>query len=189
MDGRQHKEYVEEDVVRERIDHLIEHRIPWLLLGLVGGVIATFIVSEYETILSADVRLAFFIPIIVYLSDALGTQTETIYVRGLSEKKKINLVKYVLKESIVGLGLGGVSGLILGVFSAVWLASYPIGLTVGLTMLINLTVAPVLALLIPNMLYKRHIDPALGSGPIATIIQDLLSLLVYFLIASIIIFS
>ena len=186
---KEFKEIIEEDVVIERIDHLIEHRIPWLLLGLLGGLFATFIVSKYEAILNADVRLAFFIPIIVYLSDALGTQTETIYVRELSERKKFSLAKYLFKECFVGLGLGIISGLILGLFSAYWLSSYAIGLTVGLTMIINLTISPVLALFIPNLLYKRHIDPALGSGPIATIIQDLISLLVYFMIASIIIFS
>jgi magnesium transporter len=52
-------------------------------------------------------------------------------------------------------------------------------------MLINLTLAPVLAVVIPNLIYKRHIDPALGAGPVATIIQDLISLIVYFLVASV----
>ena len=188
MNGIQQKEFIEEDVVEERTDHLIEHRIPWLFLGLLGGIFATFIVSKYESILSADVRLAFFIPMIVYLSDALGTQTETIYVRELFERRRFGLAKYISKECIVGLGLGITSGLTLGLFSAFWLKSFAIGLTVGLTMLINLTIAPVLAVLIPNILYKRHIDPALGSGPIATIIQDLISLVVYFLVASAIIF-
>jgi Mg/Co/Ni transporter MgtE len=59
------------------------------------------------------------------------------------------------------------------------------GFTIGLTMIINLTLAPVLAVVIPNLIYKRHLDPALGAGPVATIIQDLISLIVYFLIASV----
>ena len=187
MEIKPQKEYVEEDVVQERIDHLIEHRIPWLIIGLLGGLLTTVIVSKYAVILSADVRLAFFIPIIVYLGDALGTQTETIYVRELSERK-INIVKYIFKESIVGLSLGIISGVLLGIFATYWLKSSAMGLTIGLTMLINLTIAPVLAVLVPSILYKKHADPALGSGPIATIIQDLISLLVYFIIAGIIIF-
>ena len=188
MDGQPQKEFIEEDVVFDRVEYLLGHRIPWLLLGLLGGLFATFIVSKYEAILSADVRLAFFIPIIVYLSDALGTQAETIYVRELSERENFSLARYILKESVVGLGLGAISGLTLGLFSAFWLSSSTIGLTVGLTMLINLTIAPVLAVFIPNLFYKRHIDPALGAGPTATIIQDLISLLVYFLVAGFIIF-
>ncbi|HEY4523483.1 MAG TPA: magnesium transporter [Candidatus Paceibacterota bacterium] len=181
------KEYPEEDVIEERVDHLIEHRLPWLLFGLIGGLLATVVVSKFEAILAADLRLAFFIPIIVYLSDAVGTQAETIYVRELSERK-INFAQYIFKEIIIGLGLGVISGAILGVFANYWLNSSAIGLTLGLTMLINLTLAPILAVLIPSVLYRRHTDPALGSGPVATIIQDLISLLVYFLAASIIIF-
>jgi len=187
MDAKRQQGYTEEDVITERVDHLIEHRIPWLLVGLLGGLFATLIVSGFEAFLSADIRLVFFIPVIVYLSDAVGTQTETIFVRELSEKK-VYFLKYIAKESVIGLGLGIVSGIILGVFAAYWLRSPAIGLTVGLTMFINLTLAPVLAVLIPNILYKRHEDPALGAGPVATIIQDLISLLVYFLVASVIIF-
>lgn len=184
---KKEKEYAEEDVIKESVEHLIEHRIPWLFFGLLGGLVATVVVSQYEAILSADVRLAFFIPVIVYLSDAVGTQTETIYVRLLS-KKKVRFARYIFKESVVGLGLGAASGTFLGIFATYWLKSPAIGFTIGLTMLINLTLAPVLAVFIPNILYKRHTDPALGSGPVATIIQDVISLFVYFLIASIIIF-
>lgn len=182
----QQKEYVQEDVMRDRIDHLIEHRAPWLLLGLLGGLFATFIVSKYEAILSGDIRLTFFIPIIVYLSDAIGTQAETIYVRELAEKKKIHFAKYLFKESAIGCGLGLISGIVLGVFATYFLASFALGLAIGLTMLINLTVAPMLAVIIPSVLYRRRADPALGSGPVATIIQDLISLLVYFFVASLI---
>src|SRR3989304_3684070 len=187
MNPEMHKGYTEEDVAKESIEHSIEHRIPWLFLGLLGGMFATVIVSKYEAILAADVGLAFFIPVIVYLSDAVGTQTETIYVRLLS-KEKVNFVRYIVKESIIGFGLGLLSGLLFGGFAAWWLSSYSIGITLGLAMLVNLTVAPILAVLIPSILYKRHTDPALGAGPVATIIQDVISLFVYFVIASIIIF-
>ena len=187
METKTGEKHEEEDVLEERVDHLIEDRIPWIVLGLLGGLVATVIVSKFEAILATDVRLAFFIPIVVYLSDAVGTQTETIYVRELS-KKKINFWRYIFKESVIGLSLGVVSGIILGLFAAYWLSSFFMGLTIGLTMLINLTLAPVLAVYIPSVLYKRRDDPALGAGPIATIIQDLISLLVYFLLASLFIF-
>ncbi|MBI4120728.1 MAG: magnesium transporter [Parcubacteria group bacterium] len=186
MDSK--KGYTEEDVNKESVEHLIEARGPWLFLGLLGGLVATIIVSKFEAVLSADLRLAFFIPVIVYMSDAVGTQTETIYVRALSEKRNINFARYILKESAVGFGLGAVSGLILGIFATYWLGSSLVGLTIGITMLLNLTLAPVLAVVTPRLLYAEHSDPALGSGPVATIIQDVISLLVYFLIASIIIF-
>lgn len=176
-----------EDDVKEPVGHLLEHRLPWLVLGLLGGILTSVIISKYEDILSADVRLAFFIPIIVYLSDAVGTQTETIYVRHL-KKTGTGFAKYLVKETILGLSLGAIFGLIIGLFAAYWLKAPTVGLTVGLAMLINITIAPVLATVIPTVLYKEHSDPALGSGPLATIIQDLISLLIYFFIASLIIF-
>lgn len=188
MNENKQKDFVEEDVVKQSVNHLIGHRFPWLILGLLGGILTTFIVARYEEVLAADVRLAFFMPIIVYLSDALGTQTETIYVRELSERKRFSLSKYIFKETLVGLGLGTISGTILGIFSASWLSSPTIGLVVGLTILINLSTAPILAISIPHLIKQRHTDPALGSGPIATVIQDLISLIVYFLIAGLIIF-
>ncbi len=184
---RNGKGYKEEDELHDSAAHLLEHRVPWLFLGLVGGMIAVVVVSKFEEILSADIRLAFFIPVIVYLSDAVGTQSETIFVRAIS-KRKIGFTPYIIKESAIGLGLGIIFGLVLGAFAALWLASYRIGLTLGLTMLVNLTLAPILAIVIPSILYRRHADPALGAGPVATILQDLISLFVYFLVASIILF-
>lgn len=174
-----------EDTVKEPVEHLIEDRLPWLFVGLLGGIITTFTISKYEALLNADIRLAFFIPLIVYLSDAVGTQTETIYVRVLGQKK-VNFAHYIAKETLVGMGLGVVFGLLLGVLATIWLHSLALGITIALTLLINQTLAPMLAVLIPNLLTKSHRDPALGAGPVATIIQDLLSVLIYFVIATII---
>lgn len=176
-----------EDTVSEPVEHLIQDRLPWLFIGLFGGIATTLIVSKYEALLAADIRLAFFIPIIVYLSDAVGTQTETIYVRVL-DSKKINFKRYILKETLVGFGLGIVFGLLLGLFALLWLRSITLALTIALTLIINQTLAPMLAVLIPKFLQTTHKDPALGAGPVATIIQDLFSILIYFAIAYIILF-
>ncbi len=181
------KNYTEEDEVHEPVGHLLEHRLPWLVLGLFGGIITSIIVSKYEKILSADLRLAFFIPVIVYMSDAVGTQTETIFVRHL-KKTGASFSKYLAKETAIGLCLGMIFGSAIGLFAAYWLGSAAVGLTVGLSMLINVSIAPILATLVPELLYKEHSDPALGAGPLATIIQDLISLLIYFFVASLIIF-
>lgn len=180
------KPYIEDDA-KEPVSHLVEHRLPWLALGLVGGIITSIVVSKYEAILSADVRLAFFIPIIVYMSGAVGLQTETIFVRHLKQSGK-GFAGYFVKETLLGLTLGGIFGLVTGLFAFYWLGSAAIALTVGLSMLVNMSIAPVLSTVIPEILYKEHSDPALGAGPLATIIQDLVSLLVYLAAASLIIF-
>lgn len=176
-----------EDDTKERLSLLIEERIPWLLLGLVGGIIATLLVSYFEETLSQNISLAFFLPVIVYMSDAIGTQTENIYVRHLA-KFKDTFLAYMAKEILIGLTFGAIFGLLLGLFAFFWLNQATVALTVGVAMLINGTIAPVMALIVPEIIFKEHKDPALGAGPFTTIVQNIISLSVYLLVATIIIF-
>jgi len=143
------KEQLEDDA-KEPVGHLLEHRLPWLTLGLLGGMATAVIISKYESVLSGDIRLAFFLPIIVYMSDAVGTQTETIYVRHLA-KKGAGISGYLAKEILLGLGLGLIFGVALAIFAYLWLHSIKIAWTVGLAMFINVLIAPVLALAIPTI--------------------------------------
>jgi magnesium transporter len=181
---RRNLEYLEDDA-KEKMSSIISHRIPWLVLGLAGGILATIVSSRYENLLSENVHLAFFIPVIVYMSDALGTQTETIYVRNLA-KGKVDLHIYLIKEFILGIVLGTIFGLSLGLFAYLRFGSVQIATAVGLALTSTMASAPVIAVLMPTLIAKKHIDPALGAGPFTTIIQDLLSIVVYFLIASLI---
>lgn len=174
--------YQEQDVLKQKIYFLTYNRIIWLFLGLIVGLITTYIISYFEKIISQNIYLTFFIPIIVYLSDAVGTQSETIYIREIKERKKINFKIYLLKEIGIGFLIGILSGFIMAFFSFLWLKNLNLSLTLFLTMVINLTIAPILAIFIPTLIYKKHFDPALGAGPVATIIQDLISILVYFFI-------
>ena len=174
------------DDAKEHIIPLLKERFPWLLLGLGGGILATIIVSKFENVLSANLSLAFFFPVIVYLADAIGTQTENIYVRNLS-KFKDNFFKYLFKEILVGLTFGLIFGIILGLFAKYWLGSDQIGFTVGVAMFINGTIAPIVALSVSELLFKERSDPALGAGPFTTVIQDLLSILIYLTVAFLVI--
>lgn len=181
------KEILADDAT-EGIGLLLRLRFPWLLLGLVGGALASFLVSRFESILSQNIALAFFVPMIVYMSDAVGTQTETIYVRNLA-KKQIRLLSYLTKELAIGFLLGIVFGLLIGIFAYLWLNSVETAFTVALAMAVNVTIAPAVALLTASFLHKEHSDPALGAGPFSTVLQDIISLLIYFLIASLILFN
>jgi len=158
------------------------HRVPWLLLGLLGAVLAADIVGLFEKQLQANVMLAFFIPGIVYLADAVGTQTEALVIRGLSVGVAIGHV--VRREIFTGLFVGFT-------LAAVF---FPIGLwrwgDVGLAMVVALSIfaacatASFVALSLPWVLNRMGIDPAFGSGPLATVIQDLLSVIIYLVIAT-----
>jgi magnesium transporter len=89
------------DDTKEKVEFLVLHRIPWLLVGLIGGVTASFIVSRFEDIISRNISLAFFLPLVVYMSDAIGTQTEEIYVRNLA-LGKVKFFTYLIKNCSLG---------------------------------------------------------------------------------------
>jgi magnesium transporter len=161
------------------------HRLPWLLLGLLGSAGAAVLVRGFETDLASDVRLAFFIPGIVYMADAVGTQTEALVIRGLSVG--VPIARVFRLEALTGL----LVGLVLAAISlpAVWLVlgSASLGVTVALSLMAACTVATVVAMSLPWIVSRMGRDPAFGSGPLATVVQDLLSLVIYFAIAGVII--
>lgn len=176
-----------EDDAKESEVKLIEHRIPWLGIGLIGGILITIFSSRFESLLAQNIDLVFFIPVIVYMSGAVGTQTETIYIRNIA-RRKVSFSVYLIKEFLNGIALGAIFGLTIGSFAYFWFDSYDVALTVATAMFINIVIAPVLALLIARFLQKEKADPALGAGPFTTVLEDIISLGIYFLIASVIIF-
>jgi magnesium transporter len=161
------------------------HRLPWLLVGLAGSAGAATLMKGFETDLADDVRLAFFIPGLVYLADAVGTQTEALIIRGLSVGAPIRRVLRL--ELVTGLFVG----LVLAALSlpAVWLAfdSRELALTVSLSLAAASGVATIVGLWLPWTMSRVGVDPAFGSGPLATVIQDLLTLMIYFAIASVVV--
>ena len=172
-----------EDDAKEKISLLIEHRLPWLFVGLLGGIGLTLVSSGFEEVLTANIGLAYFIPVIVYMADAVGTQTQTVYVRNMG-KKRTKLSLYLVKEFLLGIVMGLLFGFLIGLFALFAFNSAEIAWSVGLSMGITMAVAPIIALIIPTILQKEHSDPAVGSGPFTTVIQDFVSLFVYFLIAT-----
>lgn len=177
-----------EDDSREKVSLMIEHRLPWLIVGLIGGVIATVLSSRFGALLEANIQLAFFIPVIVYMADAVGTQTQSVYIRNLG-KDNVRLGTYLLKETLLGLVIGGLFGLGIGIFSYLWFGVFTTSVSVGLAMFLTMASAPIIALIVPTIIQKEHKDPAVGAGPFTTVIQDVISLMVYFTIASVIIFG
>lgn len=157
------------------------HRIPWLALGLLGSVGAAAIVSGSERSLSENIALAFFLPGIVYMADAVGTQTEALVIRGLSVGVGIGNV--VRREIITGLLIGGsLAGVFLPIVLVGW-GRADIAVAVALSLFAACSTATGVALVLPWLLNRLGRDPAFGSGPLATVIQDLVSIVLYFAIA------
>jgi magnesium transporter len=166
----------------EPVERRFRHRLPWLLLGLGGALLAADFVGWFEGQLQQRVILAFFIPGIVYLADAVGTQTETVVVRGLSVG--VGMQRMLRRELLVGLAIGLALAVVAG--PLVWWrwGDAEVALCVGLALFAACSTATLAAMALPWLLDAVGLDPAFGSGPLATVIQDLLSILIYFFIAT-----
>jgi magnesium transporter len=171
-------------VSEEPISKRYWHRVPWLLLGLAGALLAAYAVGLFEKQLQANVMIAFFIPGIVYLADAVGTQTETLVIRGLSVGVPIRQV--LRREILTGLAIGLTLSIAFFPFGLWWWGSAAIVVTVVLSIFAACATANLVAMALPWMFHRAGIDPAFGSGPMATVIQDLLSIVIYLALASVI---
>jgi magnesium transporter len=181
--GIVHEEMQVREAMEEPPVRRARHRLPWLFLGLAGSILAAFVMKQFEDILSANVAVAFFVPGIVYLADAIGTQTETITVRGLS-LSHAPIGRMLAGEVRTGLLMGALlGGVALG---AAWLmlGQLRLAFAVGLSLFAASGIATTIGLALPWLLDRLGRDPAYGSGPLATIIQDLLTVAVYFLVVS-----
>ncbi|PID14202.1 magnesium transporter [Sporosarcina sp. P34] len=161
-------------------------RLPWLILLLLIGLVSGSIISKFEATLEAVVALAFFMPMIAGMTGNTGTQSLAVVVRGLvSEdldmKKSLRLV---FRELIVGVILGVVCGAAIAVIAYIWQGSFTLGLVVGSSLVATLIIGTIAGTVIPLILNKFKVDPAVASGPLITTINDILSLLIYFGIAT-----
>jgi len=166
--------------------NLVLARVPWLLLGALGGLVAAQYVGFFEATLEQNIILAFFIPTIVYMSDAAGTQTETLFIRTIAISEKTKLAAYFIRDMLVTTCLGSLVGAFLCGAVYLWKHDLQISLIIGLSMCLGITLSSPVAMTIPMLLRKLGKDPAVGSGPLATIIQDVVSLMVYFAVATLV---
>ncbi len=173
--------YADDDITPVR--RLIRMRIPSLIIGLTLGFALSFFTSRFEEVLSVNIKIAFFIPFIVYMAAAVGAQTQNIYTRDLRTGKP-NFKKYLIKETILGFFFGAGSGLVVGIITLVWFNSLDFSLAVSLGMFGAIVLSPLVALVVTELLQLEKTDPAVSGGPISTVIQDALSIIIYGLIAS-----
>ncbi len=177
-------QYADDDT--SSIRRLLKLRIPSLLCGLVLGFLLSFVASRFEAVLAENIAVAFFIPFIVYLADAVGTQTQNIYARDL-KSGKASFKTYFLKESVLGVVLGLIFASLTALILMLWFQSVELTLAVSLGVLGAIASAPLIALIICEVLELEREDPAVWAGPIATVVQDTVSVLIYGLIATVVI--
>lgn len=169
---------------KESIFELFRRRTPSLLAGLAVGVIAAWWISSFEHIIEAEFLLAAFIPAIVYLSDAVGTQTQTLFIRDLTFAELFKVSTYIIRELKLGFLMAAALAILFMLSVFLVGGSFKLGLILGTTLIISVFAAIVTALCIPWLLSLLKRDPALASGPFSTAISDIFSLVIYFLVAS-----
>lgn len=162
----------------------VKLRLPWLVLGLLGGVGAAVVVEQFEATLAEQLILAAFIPAIVYMADAVGSQTQMLFVRALALDHSLAVAKYLKREIAVNFILGLIlAGLILAI-SLVWLGLPLISLVLSVSVFLTVWFTVLVAILLPWLFSRLGQDPAIASGPLATVIRDIMSLLIYLGVAS-----
>jgi magnesium transporter len=160
-------------------------RLPWILIGLAGGVAASQIIKGYEGQIDINPTLAFFIPLIVATAGNVGVQSSAIIVQGLASNnfQFQGILKQIGKETLVGLVVGLIcSGIIFGL-NFLMGGEMQLGITIAISLFLVVVIAAVLGALIPLLLDKIKIDPALATGPFITTANDIIGLTIYFGVA------
>ncbi|MEY3198476.1 MAG: hypothetical protein RJA13_434 [Bacteroidota bacterium] len=156
-------------------------RLPWLLIGMLGGILGAQVISGFEIGITQVPALAFFIPLITAMGGNVGVQSSAIVVQSLAKGNKQfgSILSKLSKEALVGL----VNGLFLALIIygiATFFENSTLGLVVSISLFTVIIFAAIFGTLIPLILDKYKIDPALATGPFVTTLNDVLGLFIYF---------
>jgi magnesium transporter len=160
---------------------LTRARLPWLIVGLVGGVLGAKVIGLFEGQLGQFPEMALFIPLIAAMAGNVGVQSSAIVVQGIASNNidLSGIVGKLFKEFRVALLNGIVCAILIFLFIFLVDSDLKLGLTVGLSLLAVIIFAGIFGTLVPLLLHKRNIDPALATGPFITTSNDVIGLFLY----------
>lgn len=161
-------------------------RAPWIIILMFLGLITASIIGEFEETLESVVILASFIPLVMDSAGNTGTQSLAVVVRGLAlqtigHRGALHLLR---RELFTGLILGTVCAIVISIVIPLLYGNAMLGIVVALSLFVTLSIATVIGAVIPLLIHKLKIDPAVASGPFITTINDILGLLIYFSVAT-----
>jgi magnesium transporter len=162
-------------------------RLPWLIIGLIGGGFGAQVLSGFEGGITKMPVLAFFIPLITAMGGNVGVQASAIVVQSLARGNKLldGAVRRILKEALIGLLNGLLLSTILFCFALVF-GDTKLGMVVSISLLTVIVFASTIGTIIPLVLHKYKIDPAIATGPFITTLNDVVGLFIYFTIGMLI---
>lgn len=171
----------------DSIWELTRARLPWLILGLIGGLGAAGIMGGFEEMISKHAILFFFTPLIAAMAGNVGVQSSAIIVQGLAnDDLKGSIANRLVKEMLLALLNGLILAAILLLFTWFWKGDFYTALALSVSLVAVIVVAGIIGTFIPLFLHKRGIDPAIATGPFITTSNDIFGILIYFWIAKLI---
>ena len=175
-----------EEELNEPIRQSVHKRLPWLIIGLFGGMLAAYMISFYEADIALFPATAMFIPVITAMGGNVGIQSSAIVVQGLANNslKEGNILPQILKESVVSLINASIISLVVFIYNFFMLGDRGITASVSLSLFAVVMFASIFGTLVPMTLDKLKIDPALATGPFITITNDIIGMMIYMFITS-----
>jgi len=179
---------ISEDVEADSsVWELTRARLPWLILGLFGGLGAVYVMQGFDSALEEYEILFFFTPLIAAMAGNVGVQSSAIIVQGLAnDSVKDSLVKRLLKEVALSIINGSALAILVLVFGAATSMEFLVSLSIAVSILSVIIMAALIGTFVPIILNKRGIDPAIATGPFITTSNDIIGILAYFYIAKLI---
>ena len=166
---------------------LTRARLPWLFLGLMGGVGAAAIMGGFEEVLNNHAILLLFTPLIAAMAGNVGVQSSAIIVQGLAnDDVKGSIANRLLKEMLLAMLNGAALAIVLFFFIWGWKGTIDYALSISVSLFVVIIVAGIIGTFIPLFLHKRGIDPAIATGPFITTSNDIFGILIYLYIAKLI---
>ena len=163
-----------EESLSDKVVETAKQRLPWLAVNLLTAIIASLVIAQFEDTISQFVALAVLMPIVASMGGNAGTQSLTVAVRAIATKDLTgaNVWRVIRREVLVGLGNGIAFAAVMGVIGLIWFGSMTLAYVIAVAMVINLVVAGLAGTVIPVLLERIGVDPALASGTFVTTVTD-----------------
>ncbi|MEP3844357.1 MAG: magnesium transporter [Paracoccaceae bacterium] len=178
----------EESALSDTIIETTKQRVPWLAVNLITSVLASLVIAQFEEAITQFVALAVLMPIVASMGGNAGTQSLTVAVRAIATKDLTgaNVWRVIRRECAVGLINGIVFAVVMGVIGVIWFGSPALGYVIAAAMVVNLVIAGFAGTVIPVLLERSGIDPALASGAFVTTVTDVVGFFAFLGLAALV---
>lgn len=178
----------DESRLSDKVIETTKRRFPWLAVNLVTAILASLVIAQFEETIAQFVALAVLMPIVASMGGNAGTQSLTVAVRSIATKDLTgsNVWRVIRRETLVGLINGLIFAVVMGIVGVIWFGSPVLGLVIAAAMVINLVVAGLAGTMIPVVLDRLNIDPALASGAFVTTVTDVVGFLAFLGLAALV---